>query len=141
MIQLRPAHRSDAGFMIRLEAMVMAAHARALWGRLHPAPDPTCSDLENSRIVERNGAPVGYLTLERTPDHLRLRKLYLAPGHQGHGLGKQLLHIARAEAAAAGLPLRLSVLRPNTRALNFYLREGLEPVEATAERIFLQSPA
>lgn len=141
MIQLRPALRSDADFMIRLEAEVMADHARALWGIWQPAEHPSAFDLGNTRIAELAGVPIGYLALERAPDHLRLRKLYLAPGHQGHGLGKRLLDIARAEAATAGLPLRLSVLRPNTRALNFYLRENLEPVEMTAERIFLQSPA
>lgn len=140
MIQLRPALKSDADFMIRLEAEVMADHALALWGSVQPAQHPSAFDLGNTRIVEQGGTAIGYLTLEQAPDHLRLRKLYLAPGHQGRGLGKRLLDIARLEAAKAGLPLRLSVLRPNTRALNFYLRESLEPVEATAERIFLQSP-
>jgi hypothetical protein len=48
--------------------------------------------------------------------------------------------VRRAAAAAAGLPLRLSVLAPNRRALAFYLREGLQISDTTPDRVFLHSP-
>ncbi len=139
MFTLRPALAPDAAFLARLEAEVMADHAHALWGRF-VQPDISAFDLGNTRIVDIDGRAVGYLMLEDGGDHLRLRKLYLDPAHQGRGLGRHLLAQARAEAGRRGLPLRLSVLRPNTRALAFYLREGLEVAESTAERIFLISP-
>jgi ribosomal protein S18 acetylase RimI-like enzyme len=71
---------------------------------------------------------------------LRLRKLYFAPGVQGRGWGRQLLALVRREAEAANLTLRLSVLRPNTRALAFYQREGMVEVESTPDRVFLEMP-
>ena len=138
MIHLKPAQKSDAAFLASLEAEVMRAHARALWGRYQPA-EISAFDLAATRVIYRADRQIGYVTVEANPDHLRLRKLYLAPGAQGSGIGALVLAMIRAEAAAAGLPLRLSVLAPNTRALAFYLREGLKVAEITEERVFLQS--
>ncbi|WP_216824663.1 GNAT family N-acetyltransferase [Paragemmobacter aquarius] len=137
---LRPADVQDAAFLRELEAEAMRDHALALWGRYLPVEYPTLFDLEKTRIVSVAGVPAGNLTVESGPDHLRLRKLYLVPDVQGRGLGKLLLGVAQREAAAAGLPLRLSVLRPNRRALAFYLREGLQVTEDTGERLFLMQP-
>lgn len=118
----------------------MEGYALTLWGQFRPA-EISGFDLSNSRIVEVDGGAVGYLMVERGGDHLRLRKIYLEPGFQGRGLGKALLALVRDEARAAGLPLRLSVLRPNHRALAFYLREGMAIFEVTGERIFLEDAA
>ena len=137
MLTLRPATTADAAYLVDLESQVMRDHALALWGRFHPAPLPSAFDLGNTRIMDLAGERAGLLTVETAPDHLRLRKLYLEPRFQGHGHGRQLLAIVRDEAAARGLPLRLSVLRPNRRALAFYLREGLSLADETDERIFL----
>lgn len=138
MFTLRPALPPDAAFLAELESEVMAGHALALWGRFTPA-ELSSFDLGNTRIVDMDGAAVGYLTVEDAGDHLRLRKLYLVPAVQGRGLGSRLLAHAQSEADQRGLPLRLSVLRPNARALAFYLREGLEIAESTADRIFLKT--
>lgn len=118
----------------------MEAYAIALWDQFRAA-EISGFDLSNSRMVVVDGEVVGYLMVERGADHLRLRKLYLEPGAQGRGLGKALLAQVRAEARVAGVPLRLSVLRPNHRALAFYLREGMAIFETTGERIFLVDPA
>lgn len=138
MFDLRPARPDDLSFLAALERQVMEDHARALWGVFRPA-EVSLFDLTNTRIVLEGGRPCGFVTVERGGDHLRLRKIYLDPAHQGRGWGKALLAMIRAEATAAGLPLRLSVLRPNGRALAFYLREGMIPVETTAERILLST--
>lgn len=138
MFTLRQALPSDAAFLIQLEREVMFQHAHALWGSLNQ-PELSGFDLGNTRIVDIDASPVGYLTIEDSGDHLRLRKLYLIPAMQGRGLGRQLLRRAQTEADLRGLPLRLSVLRPNSRALAFYLRAGLEIAESIPDRIFLKS--
>lgn len=137
MLSLRPATPADADYMLELEQRVMQDHARVLWGRFVLTQHPSAFDLANTRIAQLDARPIGLLTVESSPDHLRLRKLYLEPHMQGQGHGRHLLGIVQAEAAARALPLRLSVLRPNTRALAFYLREGLSVAEQTDERIFL----
>ncbi|WGV16526.1 GNAT family N-acetyltransferase [Fuscovulum ytuae] len=139
MFTLRPALPDDATFLATLERRLMELHARALWGQFRPA-EISAFDLSNTRIVMVDGAMAGYLMLERAEDHLRLRKLYLDPGFQGRGIGGALLALARDEARLAGLPLRLSVLRPNARAQAFYLRAGMALRETTAERVFLEYP-
>lgn len=118
----------------------MEVHALRLWGQFRAA-EISAFDLSNTRIVEVGAEAAGYVAVERGADHLRLRKIYLAPGFQGRGLGKALLAHVAAEARGTGLPLRLSVLRPNHRALDFYLREGMAICEATEDRIFLEYPA
>lgn len=136
MFTLRPAFHTDTGFLTQLEHAVMAGHALSLWGRFSQS-ELSSFDLGNTRVVEMDKMPIGYLTIENAGDHLRLRKLYLIPSAQGRGLGSRLLAHAVTEANRCALPLRLSVLRPNSRALAFYLREGLEIQETTADRIFL----
>ncbi|MCB6176670.1 GNAT family N-acetyltransferase [Rhodobacter sp. Har01] len=137
---LRPARPSDLGFLEDLEREVMEEHAVSLWGRFLPS-EPSAFDLCNTRIYEIGGLAAGYLVVEPGADHLRLRKLYLVPDWQGRGHGRRLLALARSQAGAAGLALRLSVLRSNSRALAFYQREGMQPLFETAERIFLEYPA
>lgn len=137
MFDLRPATPADSHYLAALEREVMEAYALALWGQFHPAT-LSAFDLSNTRIAIFEGQRVGYLMVERQQQHLRLRKLYLAPEVQGRGWGRQLLALVRAEAEASNLTLRLSVLRPNSRALAFYLREGMVEVEKTQDRVFLE---
>jgi len=139
MIHLVPASKSDAAFLADLEAEVMRDHATALWGHFSPA-EVSIFDLEATQIIQQADRRVGYVTVETSADHLRLRKLYLTPAAQGHGVGAAVLAMVQDRANQAGLPLRLSVLAPNKRALSFYLRQGLRVSETTAERVFLQSP-
>lgn len=139
MIHLRPAEKSDATFLASLEAAVMKPHVAALWGKYLPTP-VSAFDLAATRLVLKGENPIGYVTVEQNPDHLRLRKMYLNKPSQGQGIGAEVLEMLRHEAAAADLPLRVAVLVPNQRALAFYLREGLCITDETPEQIFLQTP-
>ncbi|MDO8881338.1 N-acetyltransferase [Pseudotabrizicola sp.] len=140
MMHLRPATLADVPFVRDLESRVMHDHALKLWGRLIPPPHPSAFDLANTRIITLSDETAGFVMVEATPDHLRLRKLYLDPLWEGQGHGAAVLALVQAEATTRALPLRLSVLRPNRRALAFYLREGLAVTEETDERIFLTNP-
>lgn len=67
-----------------------------------------------------------------------MNSLYVALEFQGHGIGAGLLDLVRCRAASARLPVELSVLAPNTRALAFYRREGFEVVRRDDERAFMR---
>ncbi len=138
MIHLVPASKSDATFLADLEAEVMRDHATALWGHFRPA-EVSAFDLASTQIIYMADRRIGYVTVESNADHMRLSKLYLTPAAQGKGVGALVLRQIRDEAEALGLHLRLSVLRPNSRALGFCLREGLKIIDGTPERIVLQS--
>jgi GNAT superfamily N-acetyltransferase len=72
-------------------------------------------------VAEIAGRPVGYLALVGTSlDHL-----YVAPGHQGQGIGSLLLARAKALRPAG---LRLYAFQRNRHARDFYEARGFVTV-------------
>ena len=72
-------------------------------------------------IAEIAGEPVGYLALvDDILDHL-----YVAPDHQGRGVGSVLLAKAKALRPAG---LQLYAFQRNRRAQDFYEARGFAPV-------------
>lgn len=79
------------------------------------------------QLVLVAGRAVGRLWVARAPGELRVVDLSLLPAHRGTGLGTELLRALQREAAAGGLPLRLSVARDNP-ARRLYARLGFGAV-------------
>lgn len=86
-------------------------------------------------IVEaaQGGAPVGYAVLsapglpvaDPSPGDLELKRIYLFSRFQGSGLGGRLMQLAAEEAAAmACTRLLLGVYARNSRAIQFYEKQG-----------------
>ncbi len=69
------------------------------------------------------GEPVGVFRVLREPDLILLAEILIAPSHQRRGIGSRLIADLMDEARAAGLPLRLHVLRANSARL-FYRKLG-----------------
>ncbi|MER8185706.1 GNAT family N-acetyltransferase [Kitasatospora sp. NPDC094015] len=111
----------------------MAAERRELWQiRLEadygePADTPTLLLAE-----DQDGSLLGFCYLVPEPDgRVLLDNLHVRPGDTGRGIGGRLL---RAALAGCPAPVRLEVLRANTRAVAFYEREGgVRTAEGTAE--------
>lgn len=77
-------------------------------------------------LAERDGAPVACCQLERRDDHAYFGMFAVAPGHQGGGLGRELL--AEAERYArerwhAG-ELRMTVIVQRDDLIAWYERRG-----------------
>jgi GNAT superfamily N-acetyltransferase len=83
---------------------------------------------------------VGFVAVSPAPEGLSLDHLYLAPGHQGRGIGSAVLAIVLAEADAAGLALRVGALRESD-SQRFYLRHGFVPAEEGEWDIYYVRPA
>jgi ribosomal protein S18 acetylase RimI-like enzyme len=81
-----------------------------------------------SVILIHDAVPAGALCVNRAADEIRVVDLALLPEHRGAGVGTRVLRELMTEAAAAGLPLRLSVAKTN-RAARWYLRLGFTPTE------------
>lgn len=80
-------------------------------------------------VVERDGAPVGRLYLQRcAPEHL-LVDIGLDASARGAGIGAALLRWAQDEAHARGRGMRLHVEHGNHDARRLYERLGFELVE------------
>jgi len=83
------------------------------------------------KIVMVAGAPAGVLQVRRGEREMNLVDIALLPEYQGRGLGGQLVRQLMEEAARAGVPLRLSVLRTNPAA-RLYERLGFATSEEGA---------
>lgn len=79
-------------------------------------------------LVERDGQVVGWVGVGTREGIDFLTHLYVAPGHQGAGIGSELIHRAK-ERVPGGF--RLWVFQQNTGARRFYERHGLRLVELT----------
>src|ERR1700690_2271036 len=75
-------------------------------------------------IIERDGQPAGRMVIHRGAVEIRVVDLALLPAHQGRGIGTFLMRQVCADAANAGKPVHLSVLK-NNRALRWYERLGV----------------
>jgi GNAT superfamily N-acetyltransferase len=74
-------------------------------------------------VILRGDQPVGRMVVNRAPGELLLVDIALLPQHRSHGIGTALIQKLSAEAAAAGQPLRLNVIK-GQRAVRLYQRLG-----------------
>jgi ribosomal protein S18 acetylase RimI-like enzyme len=134
--RLRPATPADADFLLDLYTSTRAAELAALplgpvqkaafVRQQYEAQDAhwraRFPDAERS-IVTIGAASVGRLYVDRSAVEVRLVDIALVPEVRGRGLGRSLLTDLVGQAAAAGLPVRLSVVSGNP-ARRLYARLG-----------------
>ncbi|WP_426756416.1 N-acetyltransferase family protein [Myxococcus sp. Y35] len=94
------------------------------WAARHPGAD--------HQVVCIHGQPAGRLLVARSAAEWRVVDIALLPQHRGSGAGTWLLRRIQDEAAKAGIPLRLRVLRTNP-ARRLYERLGFEVDAVSAE--------
>lgn len=141
-IQLAPAspHDAEALVMLRIEAM---RESLERIGRFDPqrarerflrgfAP-------EHTQHIVAGGRRVGFVVLRPYQGELLLDHLYLRPGHQGGGLGAQVLQWVFAQADAQDLPVRVGALRESD-SNRFYARHGFIEVEQGEWDIYYLRP-
>ena len=80
------------------------------------------------QIIEREGAPIGRLYVDRAKNEIRIVDIALLPEFRGSGIGTELLHELLEEARAAGKSVSIHVERFN-RALQLYQRLGFRQLE------------
>lgn len=123
--RLRHAVAADADWIAELRAVVMRPDLERL-GRFDP--DRVRARFRDgfhpswTHVIEVDGSAVGCVAVRPAPDATWLEHFYLAPAHQGHGLGTAVLCHVLAQAGA-GVPLRLNVLQ-GSPARTLYERHG-----------------
>jgi len=138
-LRLRPAKREDAAFILQLEKAGMQTHATKLWGTWRASADLDTLDLAGHEIIILDDTAVGCVAVTWHADHMRLCKLYIAPAQQGCGIGAKVLAAKIDDARARGLPVVVSTLSPNLRAIAFYERAGFTVTATDRERIMLST--
>jgi GNAT superfamily N-acetyltransferase len=126
-VKLRKATANDSEFAYRTKKEALGKYVEQVWGwddeeqrRLH---DQRFTP-ENFRVIQASGIDSGILAPARKTDCLRLNQLFILPEYQGRGIGTLCMMHVLKDAAAYKLPVRLRVLKVNSRAAAFYKRLG-----------------
>ena len=118
------AHRGqvpDLAWQRRVEEWTPEVSASG-WARLLIEQDPRTLLLV---AEEHPGEPVGLLLADHPGATAQVKALYVLPGHQGRGIGRQLLVRAAEELASRGSSrLQVGVLTANAPARAFYETMG-----------------
>ena len=140
-IAFRPAGEADFETLLDLRIRVLRPHLERV-GRFDPERARRYFragyDPAHLRLILVDGAFAGCVALKPEGDGLVLEHFYLDDAVQGRGIGGAVLRLLIAEADAAGLPIRLGVLK-GSPAARLYLRHGFvwthdEPFDDYYER-------
>ncbi|GHD53717.1 N-acetyltransferase [Thalassobaculum fulvum] len=125
-IDFQPATEDDFERLLDLRIRVLRPHLERV-GRFDPERarryfragyDPT-----HLRLILVDGGFAGCVALKPAGDGLELEHFYLDDAMQGRGVGGAVLARLTGEADAAGLPIRLGVLK-GSPAARLYRRHG-----------------
>ena len=134
----RKATESDIPFLLSLRRETMGSHL--------VASGADCSDeshlarlmyhFDYAEVLTNNGNPVGLLKVRREPEAWEIVQIQLSCQIQGNGVGRTLLEGILADAAIAGVEVKLSVLKANP-AKNLYERLGFKIIGEDAHEYFM----
>ena len=94
-------------------------------------------------VLAEGGEVLGVLVMRPAEDHLFVDNVAVAPGHQGRGLGRELVAFAEARARRDGLPeVRLYTNEKMHENLAVYARLGFEEtgrrLDGGYQRVFMR---
>lgn len=92
------------------------------------------------RFIERDGVRAGFVLVRPNDDHWQIDHLYIAPEHQGQGIGAAVLREVFAAADAQRMPVRVGALR-GSESNRFYRRYGfVQTGEAEWDIYYVREP-
>lgn len=132
---MRPAAAEDEQFLFSVYCLTMRDVVEQTWGW-----DDVWQLAEFGRrfrqfevsVIEAESCAVGGLYLEARSDSLYIHDLQVAPDFQGRGIGTSVVNSVIEQAASRGLPVALSVVSANPRALSLYERLGFRVTQVEA---------
>ena len=113
--EIRPYRPADEPLLFGLASLDRGADRRTL----------VVLERETVFVAEVDGAPAGYVAVERAEEAMRVDQLFVSPEHEAEGIGRQLFEHAEGYAISQGAPaLQVVVSSEDRRALEFYLGRG-----------------
>src|SRR5687768_1543144 len=85
---IRPYRADDEPLLFGLASLDRGADRRTL----------AVLERETVFVADLEGAPAGYVALERAGDAVRVDQLFVSPEHEAEGIGRQLLEYAEGFA-------------------------------------------
>jgi ribosomal protein S18 acetylase RimI-like enzyme len=151
-VTLRPVEAGDQQFLFEVYAGTRRAELDA-WGwdaaqqdaflkmqfmAQHNAYDMQYTEADHSLIL-LDDQPIGRLLVARSSEWIHLVDIALLPAHRNRGIGAQLIKDLLDEAATAGLPVRLQVLK-NNPAAELYERLGFRKTGESGMHFQMERP-
>ncbi|MDO6145152.1 GNAT family N-acetyltransferase [Paenarthrobacter aurescens] len=139
---LRPTVATDAAWIAELRAVVMRPDLERLQ-RFDPVRVRerflNGFQPEHTYIIHSDGVDAGVIAVRPEPDSRWIEHFYVAPAHQGKGLGSAVLrHVMSASVDER--PFRLNVLQ-GSPARNLYERHGFVVESEDPVDVFMMAPA
>ena len=91
-------------------------------------------------VIQAAGTNVGILALVHESDCVKLNQLFILPQYQSKGFGVACMEQVMENAEALAQPVRLRVLKVNSRAMVFYQRLEFKIIGETDTHILMESP-
>jgi ribosomal protein S18 acetylase RimI-like enzyme len=92
----------------------------------------------DSQIIQFNGADVGWVVVNTSPDEVRLVEIMIVPELRSRGIGTAVIREILAAGGDAGKPVRLSVNPMNRAAIRLYERLGFRHTGADETQQFME---
>jgi GNAT superfamily N-acetyltransferase len=93
---------------------------------------------QDFQVIQVSGIDVGVLATVRESDCVKVKQLFILPEHQGRGIGTACMLGVTEHAAGSGLPVRLRVLKVNSRATAFYQRLGFRGTGESEDHVLME---
>jgi ribosomal protein S18 acetylase RimI-like enzyme len=142
---VRPAEPEESG---AVGDLVRASYSKYV-ERIGREPAPMLEDYAaliragKVWVLAEGGQVLGVLVMRPAEDHVFVDNVAVAPGHQGRGLGRELMAFAEARAKRDGLPeVRLYTNEHMHENLAVYARLGFEEtgrhLDGGYQRVFMR---
>ncbi|UCC78267.1 MAG: GNAT family N-acetyltransferase [Candidatus Zixiibacteriota bacterium] len=143
-LKLRKATPADSEFAYRTKKAAFGQYVEQVWGwdeeeqrRLHSRRFSS----QDFSVIQLSGADVGIMAIVQETDCVKLNQIFILPEYQGRGIGMACTKRVIEDAAAAGLSVRLQVLKVNNRAIAFFQKSGFKKVGESDTHIRMERPS
>lgn len=140
-LRLRKATADDSEFAYQTKKAAFSSYVEKVWGwaeeeqrQLHKRRFIS----QDFYVIQASGINVGILALVREPDCVKLNQLFILPKYQSRGIGMACMMHVMEDADALELPVRLKVLKVNSRAIVFYQRLGFKVIGESDTHILME---
>lgn len=90
-------------------------------------------------MIQVDNIDVEILAFARHPDSVKVNQLFIVPEYQNRGIGAACIMSIIKDAAVSKLPVRLQVLKVNSRAFAFFQRFGFISIGESDTHILMES--
>ena len=126
-LRLRKATANDSEFAYQTKKAAFRKYVEKVWGwdedeqrQLHERRFTS----QDFYVIQISGIDVGILAIVWQPDCVKVNQMFIVPEYQSRGIGAACIMRIIEDATIYKLPVRLQVLKVNTRAVAIYQRMG-----------------